>query len=136
MQPMTHVDHAPLSPPARYPTTVRSVSEVNLFGWAEVQAFEPALAARSLTPYISEGRVEVLLLACSSRFKGKRFSELSLSVFVSDQADGATRDGVYPLTAFNSVRFFAWVERACARPRGRGDALAMIPSAVLDSSPR
>lgn len=101
-----------LQPPTRYPTTVRDVTEVSLTGTADPAPWTAMLERCRLRPQLVEGRAELLLLACAAAYKGKRFRELSLSIAVSNASDGASRDGVFLVTAFNSVRFFAWVERA------------------------
>ena len=98
-------------PPARFPTVVRSVSDIALTGFAVAEPWRPLLEAAHVHPFLDDGRVELALLACSAKYKGKRFRELSLSVAISNADDASTRDGVYLATAFNSVRFFAWVER-------------------------
>lgn len=50
-----------------------------------------------------DGATEAMLVAADAKFKGIRFREVSFSLLV----DG----GAHLVQAFNSVRFFAWVER-------------------------
>lgn len=101
----------PPAPPARYPTTVRDVDEVSLLGHADPESWAELVAQEGLRLHVVEGRAPILLLGCSTTFKGIRFRELSVSTFVSDSKDGSTRDGAFLVQAFNSVRFFAFVER-------------------------
>jgi hypothetical protein len=69
------------------------------------------LAVHRLHPTEVDGRAEMMLSACDARFKGIRFRELSISVFVAREPHSHARDGALLLRAFNSIRFFAWVER-------------------------
>jgi len=98
--------------PARYPTVVRPVDDVALIGSADLGPWREALERAGVYAFrVEADRVEIQLFAASTRFKGVRFRELSLSISVSRDPAGGSRDGVYLATAVDSVRFFAWVER-------------------------
>jgi hypothetical protein len=99
----------------RYTATVRDVAEVGLVGAADLGRWRAWLEPEGLFPVERDGAAEVRVMACSTRFKGIRFRELSISVTVS-ATDGAEEDdGVFLAQAWNSVRFFAWVERTFFR---------------------
>lgn len=84
--------------------------EVSLQGTADASVWTSVLAAESLVPQLESGRVRLQLSALSARFKGIRFCELNLVVFVqAQQPEFAT--GAYLPCAFNSLASFAWVER-------------------------
>ena len=97
--------------PLHWAAVVAPVREVTLLGTSELAFWQDRLRPAGLTPAAVEGRARIMLCAASARFKGIAFRELSLSVFVSRQADGAAADGAYLLHAFNSIRLFAWFER-------------------------
>ncbi|MHC4845805.1 MAG: hypothetical protein ACYTCU_06560 [Planctomycetota bacterium] len=90
---------------------MRDVTELSLTGLADPEPWAELVAREGLRLHVVEGRAPVLLLGCSTTFKGIRFREVSVSAFVSDSGDGSTRDGAFMVQAFNSVRFFAFVER-------------------------
>jgi hypothetical protein len=50
----------------------------------------------------------------NAKLHGIPFRELSFGVFVSRREGSATQEGVYLVRAFNSVRFFAFVDSAGA----------------------
>ncbi len=81
-------------------------------GNADLDYWTKRLQIEALTPAARDGRAQVLLCATDSKFKGIRFRELSFSVFV-DRHSESSADAAFLIHAFNSVRFFAWVERAC-----------------------
>lgn len=99
-------------PPTRYPTVVAPVEEVSLVAIAPRAVWEEPIRAAGVHPFlVTPDDVELRFLACRTRYMGIRFAEVSLSVAVSHDEAGTGRDGVFLATAFNSVRFFAWVER-------------------------
>ena len=97
----------------RYVAEIAHVREVSLWGRADLDYWKERLGGLELHPAESAWQARVLVSAVSSRFKGMAFRELSVSVVVSREAGGAGRDGFYLLHAFNSLRFFAFVERVC-----------------------
>lgn len=86
------------------------VDELSLHGSADASFWAPRLAPLGLKPLLIEGAAQVTLMAAEMTFAGVRFRELSVAVDVEKtEADGD--DGMLLLEAFNTVRFFAWVER-------------------------
>lgn len=102
--------HTPQSD-RRYTATVKDVAEVFLRGPAAAEPWCALLETEALVPYQRDGHVELTILACGTRYMGIRFQELSVSLAVSDQPDGSTKDAAYLAHAFNTVRFFAFSER-------------------------
>lgn len=101
------------APPVPYHVELQGVREVTLEGVADLRFWEEKLRPEGLYPARdAQGRSELLLSASEGRFHGIRFREASVSVFVSRTAGGSTRDGAFLVQAFNSLRFFALVERA------------------------
>ena len=94
---------------------VRHVREVSLRGSANLQFWTDFLRDRDLRPAEKDGRAQLLIIAADARWMGLRFRELSFSVFVSAREDGSSEDGVYLIQAFNSSRFFSFVERTIFR---------------------
>jgi hypothetical protein len=95
----------------KYDVQISGVHEVSLVGTADLAPWQSRLASYDLSPTEKEGRAELLISGCEGRFKGIRFRELTISIFVSDRPDRSTRDGIFMIHAFNSLRFFAFVER-------------------------
>lgn len=89
----------------RYQTTVKNVEEVTLFGSAELSPWEERLAADGLRPHARDGRAEIMIVACTARYMGIRFRELSVSISLD------VEDSACLAQAYNSVRLFAWFER-------------------------
>lgn len=113
------------APPRRYDVQVENVREVSLVGAADLAYWTDRLVPEALRPMVVDGRARVFLCAASARFFGVRFREMSISVIVEplsvdaacaegriadDRADGLPT-GAFLTQAFNSIRFFAWVER-------------------------
>jgi hypothetical protein len=90
-------------PQPKYHVVVAPVREVSLVASADAEYW----SRRTL----EDGRARLVVTGAEAKFLGKTFRELSISVFVSFQPGGAKRDGAYLLQAWNSVRFFAFVER-------------------------
>ncbi len=82
------------------------VEEVALLGAADAAFWTDCLRAANAVPVVHDGRVQVVVLAMSSKFRGLRFQELSVSVPVPDP-----HDAIYLVCGFNSRRVFAWCER-------------------------
>jgi len=98
-------------PKPAYHVTVHPVQEVTLFGTVDASYWRNELAQYALHPSIVDGHAEMIVSSTRARFMGKTFRELSFSVFVSNIENAEHRDGVFMFQAFNSSRFFAWVER-------------------------
>lgn len=96
----------------KYDVQIANVREVSLWGTADLDYWAERLRPFGLHPTVADGRAVMLVVACAARFKGVPFRELSISVSVSRHEGGAGRDGAYLLHAWNSIRFFAFVERA------------------------
>jgi hypothetical protein len=100
------------SPPVPYHVELTKVREVTLVGSADLAFWKDHLRPAGLHPARINGKAEVLIVACASRFFLVPFREVSFSVIVARAEDGPGRDGAFLLHAFNSVRFFAFCERA------------------------
>ena len=94
----------------KFVAEISSVREVALLGTADLPFWNERLAAERLCPSEAEGKARVMISATDARFKGIRFRELTVSVFCRLQY-GDQREGAYLAHAFNSVRWFAWMER-------------------------
>jgi hypothetical protein len=94
----------------KYVAEVSPVREVSLRGVADVKPWREPLGAVRLEPAESDGRAVVMLSATDARFRGVRFREFSISVLARERDGGV--EGWFLAHAFNSRRFFAWVERA------------------------
>jgi hypothetical protein len=112
----------PATAATRYDVEVSPVREVSLVANADWDFWRRKLEPEGVTPARIDGRAELLVCGASARFKGIRFRELSFSVAVCRDPAGATRDAMFLVRAFNSIRFFAWVERTFFRtPYYAGD---------------
>jgi hypothetical protein len=98
-------------PPIKWAAQVSHVREVSLLGTADLVYWKERLRSQNLFPAERDGHCQVLIVAADLKFMGIRFRELSLSVMVSYEANGARQDAVYLVGAFNSNRVFAWFER-------------------------
>jgi hypothetical protein len=101
-----------MSPPVRWAAELVHVREVSLQGTADLTFWARRLAGEGLRPAERDGRAEVQVIAAEGRFWGVRFRELSFSVLVHPPREGAPQGAAYLVRAFNSVRFFAFCERA------------------------
>lgn len=97
--------------PQPYTIVLEKVQEVCLLGRADLDYFTRLLAPEGLHPTVREGFAEVMMCAVDSVYGGTRYVEAPLSVFTSEVAGGAERSGAFLLRAYNTSRFFAWVER-------------------------
>ena len=101
---------------------VQQVREVSLLGRADLDFWSDHLQAEDLHPTPIDGKAQLLIISAAARWMGVRFEELSISVFVSRHKNGATPEGVYMTQAFNSSRFFSFVERTFFHaPYGHGE---------------
>jgi hypothetical protein len=96
----------------RYETTVHDVREVSLTGTADAGPWSRMMHREGLRPLPVDGRAEITLLACASTYMGVRFREFSLCVTVAQPTSVSGLSGAYLARAYNSVRFFAFLERA------------------------
>lgn len=87
---------------------IEPVSEVSLLGTAAPAPWAGLLQNEGLALAEVEGKAQFLITASDSVFKGFPFREVALSVKVSTP-DG--EEGYYLVHAFNSSRFFAFIER-------------------------
>lgn len=95
----------------KYVAELAHVREVWLLGAADLAFWKDQLQEEGLVPAESEGEAKLLIIAMESKYMGIRFRELCISVFVSGREAVGARDGFYLAQAFNSSRFFAFVER-------------------------
>jgi hypothetical protein len=94
----------------KYVAEISGVREVSLRCTADRRWWDEELAIVGLEVVEREGRAEIMLSATDARFRGVKFREFSISV-LAREIDGRG-DGWYLAHAFNSSRFFAFVERA------------------------
>lgn len=87
---------------------VSPVQEVTIVGSADLGFWTDRLRRDGLVPASVEGRAQVLIVSAAFAFKGIPSREVSLSVRLDTPGTGRTS---YLEQAFNSVRFFAWIER-------------------------
>jgi hypothetical protein len=105
-----------------YVAKLNNVREVSLYGTADLAFWKDRLRPTGLYPTERAGGARLMIGAIESRFMGISFREATICVFVSRQEGGSDEDGVYLARAFNSSRFFAFVERTCfASPYLHGD---------------
>ena len=97
--------------PVHYITTLNDVREVMLSGYADLGYWTRHLAGSTLLPFNRNGQAEMLLSATDSRYMGRPFNELSVSLAVCQAAEPAQQSGFYLAYAFNSSAMFAFIER-------------------------
>jgi hypothetical protein len=103
------------SPPVPYLVELSGVCEISLVGGADLQYWADHLRPEKLYPVEVAGEAQVQICACEGSFLGVRFREFSVSVRAS-RSPGADQDeSVFLVHAYNSIRFFAFVERALYR---------------------
>lgn len=112
----------------KFQADIEPVREVTLMGLADPAYWSQRLEPEQLTPAVLNNRAQLLIIAAEMKFKGIRFRELSISVLArSNQGDGA-----FLLHAFNTVRFFAFVERNFfSAPYFHGDVQVSVQPPVL-----
>ncbi|HEY8751318.1 MAG TPA: hypothetical protein VIM11_25265 [Tepidisphaeraceae bacterium] len=96
--------------PIKYAAILKHVQEVTLTGTADLDFWKNRLEPQNLLPAEHDGRARVMVIAAAGRFAGITFREVSFSILLSGADAG--ENGAYLLGAFNSVRFFAFCERA------------------------
>jgi hypothetical protein len=126
-----------MSAKIKYAAQLSHVREVSLRGTADLEYWAERLRGEKLVPTEERGRAQILVIAADSKFMGIRFTELSFSVFATAMNGHATNgsggEGAYLLRAFNSVRFFAFCERALFKTpyyHGTTRVQAEVPAAV------
>lgn len=97
--------------PITYYVEIVPVREVSLLGNADLIFWQERLQQQNLAPTVRNGRAQVLICAVDSKFNGMRFRELSISIVVESTTARFEKGGVFLVQAFNSSRFFAFVER-------------------------
>jgi hypothetical protein len=116
----------------KHAARLEHVREVSLVGTADLAYWSARLQAENLVPSERDGRAQMLVVAADSRFMGIRFTELSFSLLVAPP-DDANEQGAYLVRAFNSVRFFAYCERALFKTpydHGRTSLRTALPAAA------
>jgi hypothetical protein len=98
-------------PPKKYSVVVSGVDEVTLAGSADPAFWSERLKREGLVPCVKDGRAEVLITATDSKWMGVSFKELTISVSICLQEDGFEPDGLFLAQAYNTRRFFTFVER-------------------------
>lgn len=99
----------------KYDVQVSNVREVTLRGSADLDFWKKRLVQEGLFPTNASGRANLMICAADARFMGFNFRELSISVLVSRRDGRTEHDGAFLAYAFNSIRFFAFVERTLFR---------------------
>jgi hypothetical protein len=94
----------------KYVAQVEPVREVSLIGSADLAYWTSQLAADNLRPIAFDGQARVMIGATAARFLGIQFREVTITVLCRP-LDDAVQEGYFLAQAFNSVRWFAWVER-------------------------
>lgn len=87
---------------------VEDVQEVSLLGSADLAFWAEHLRAEGLRPAEHQGQARITVVATGARFKGMPFRELAITVAVAGEGEAG-----FLLHAFNTSRFFAFVERTC-----------------------
>lgn len=106
----------------KYVAELDHVREVTISGSADFHYWRNRLQNEGLTPIERDGAAQMLLTAADGRFRGVHFRELAVSVLAGD--------GAYLVQAFNSVRFFAWVERVIFKTPYTHARLAVDAAAI------
>lgn len=98
--------------PVKFVAQVAPVKEVTLHGTADLRYWQGALRAEQLTPVEREGQAQLFISATEARFGGIQFRECIVGVHVRSDLFPTTGDGsMFLLHAWNSLRWFAWIER-------------------------
>lgn len=95
----------------KYVAEIEQVREVTTVGTADLAYWRTRLASLGYAPREFDGAAQLVVSGTDGRFKGIRFRELSTAVRIEPVADCPAEYSYYFLQAFNSCRFFAWIER-------------------------
>lgn len=98
-------------PGVRTAAIVAPVREVTLRGSADLRFWTERLQPEELVPEPDEGRATMLVVAARYSFKLVRAREASICVLVRPREGEEPGSSCFLERAFQSVRFFAWVER-------------------------
>jgi hypothetical protein len=91
-----------------YTTIIEPVLEVSLIGDANFANWQPKLEAEGLDIRHHGDKIPVILSAVEATYMGMMFREFSISLAINDSH-------YFLAHAYNSNRFFAWVERRLFR---------------------
>lgn len=91
---------------------IEPVREVTLSLLADLDVWKALLAQEGLRPAVTDGKARLIITASDSVFKGVPFRELAISVHVEPPREGLAPEGHFLVHAYNSSRFFAFIERA------------------------
>jgi len=97
--------------PLQYVAKLEHVRDVTITGRANLDYWTDRLKSEDLVPIARDEHAQVLMIAAQGRFMNLDFREFSISVMARWQYQETTFDGAFLVQAFNSRRFFAWVER-------------------------
>lgn len=98
-----------MNSPIRYIAEPQQVREVTLLGNGDLAWWKARLAEEGLTPLAHDGVARMQVVAATMRYKGVRFTEVSVSVEIASAPE--TGPAVFLACAFTTSRFFAWCER-------------------------
>lgn len=99
----------PPSDRVKYVAELPHVREASILGSVDLGFWKYRLSREGLEPVEFDGRGRMVITATDSRFMGVKFRELIIAVFAR-RLDGS-QEGLFLSHAYNSVRFFAFVER-------------------------
>lgn len=95
----------------KYAAVIDNVHEVTILGSAKLNFWREYLKNYYFYPFAENRKTVIIISAIKSKYKGIRFSELSVSLKISSVQNGKNNDGFYMLQAYNSNRFFTIVEQ-------------------------
>jgi len=95
----------------KYAAVINNVHEVTLWGSAKLNFWKEHLKNFDFYPYVENRKAVIIISAINSKFKGIKFSELSVSLKISFAQNGKGDDGFYLFQAYNNVRLFSFIER-------------------------
>jgi hypothetical protein len=125
-----HDSKTTVRPPLKWAAKVAPVKEVTLHGSADLAFWQDRLRPEGLEPAPRDGRAQLFLSATEMRFWGILFRECIVGVQVVRPAQsGEPIAGLYLAQAWNTVRFFAWVERTIFKTPYRLGQIEVDPSA-------
>ncbi len=105
------IDKIP-GPPEKYNVVVSGLKEVTLVGSADPTFWKERLKPEGLNPYVKDGRAELLIATTDSRWLGMPFKELTIAISICLAEGCPEPQGLFLIQAFNSRRFFAFIERS------------------------
>lgn len=114
----------------KYQVVIHPSRDVTLRGSADGDFWTRRLVNEKLVPRLIDGRAQLWITATESRFNGLRFRELTIAVLVDSPAD-LSSESVFLISAFNSIRWFAWVERTLFAAPYRHGQIEVEPTEPL-----